>query len=54
MTPYTPRPLQDVFRDALRTLEAEPDRITPDKAELIEFLRQRIAENEAFDRSRTH
>ena len=45
------RPLLEVFRDALRTLQNEPGPMIPAKAELMEYLHARIAEHEGLDRS---
>ena len=45
------RPLLEVFRDALKTLQNEPGPMIPAKAELMEYLHQRIAEHEGLDRS---
>ena len=45
------RPLLEVFRDALRTLQNEPGPMIPAKAELMEYLHERIAEHEGLDRS---
>lgn len=51
MTPHSPRPLLEVFRSTLRTLQSEPGPMTPDKAEFMEYLHRRIAEHESLDRS---
>lgn len=48
---YQYRPLLDVFREALRTLQNEPGPMIPAKAELMEYLRSRIAEHEGLDRA---
>lgn len=45
------RPLLEVFREALRTLQNEPGPMIPAKVELMEYLRERIAEHEGLDRS---
>jgi len=45
------RPLLEVFRDALKTLQNEPGPMIPAKAELMEYLHARIAEHEGLDRS---
>ena len=45
------RPLLDVFREALRTLQNEPGPMIPAKAELMEYLRARIAQHEGLDRA---
>jgi hypothetical protein len=45
------RPLLEVFRDALKTLQNEPGPMIPAKAELLEYLHARIAEHEGLDRS---
>lgn len=39
------RPLFEVLREALRTLQNEPGPMTPEKSELIRYLRERIAAN---------
>lgn len=44
------RPLLEVFREALRTLQNEPGPMIPEKVELMEYLRKRIAEHEELDR----
>jgi len=51
MTISAPRPLIEVFRSSLRTLEKEPGPMTPDKTEFMEYLQRRIAEHESLDRS---
>jgi hypothetical protein len=48
---YQYRPLLEVFREALRTLQNEPGPMIPAKAELIEYLRERIAQHEGLNRS---
>jgi len=48
---YQYRPLLAVFREALTTLENEPGPMIPAKAELMKYLRNRIAEHEGLDRS---
>jgi hypothetical protein len=48
---YQYRPILEVFREALRTLESEPGPMIPAKAELMEYLRQRIAQHEGLNRS---
>jgi len=45
------RPLLEVFREALRTLQNEPGPMIPAKAELMEYLRARIAQHEGLDRA---
>jgi hypothetical protein len=37
------RPLLEVLREALRTLEREPGPMTSEKSELMRYLRERIA-----------
>lgn len=39
---FLPRPMLEVLREALRTLETEPGPMTPGKAELMSYLRERI------------
>lgn len=41
--PY--RPMLEVLREALRTLQTEPGPMTPNKAELMRYLRERIMAN---------
>jgi hypothetical protein len=41
------RPLLEVFREALRVLQNEPGPMTPEKSELMRYLRERIAANAA-------
>ena len=36
------RPILEVLRDALRTLQSDPGPMTPNKAELLSYLRERI------------
>jgi len=48
---YRYRPLLEVFREALSTLQNEPGPMIPAKAELMEYLRQRIAQHEGLNRS---
>lgn len=48
---YQYRPLLEVFREALRTLQNEPGPMIPAKAELMEYLCSRIAEHEGLDRA---
>ena len=48
---YHYRPLLEVFRDALKTLQNEPGPMIPAKAELMEYLRNRIAEHEGLNRA---
>lgn len=43
------RPLLEVFRSALETLLNDPGPMIPEKVELMEYLRNRIAEHEALD-----
>ena len=45
------RPLLEVFREALKTLQNEPGPMIPAKAELMEYLRNRIAQHEGLDRA---
>jgi hypothetical protein len=48
---YHYRPLVEVFREALRTLQNEPGPMIPAKAELMEYLRNRITEHEGLNRA---
>ena len=48
---YQYRPLLEVFREALKTLQNEPGPMIPAKAELMEYLRERIAQHEGLNRS---
>jgi len=48
---YQYRPLLEVFREALSTLQNEPGPMIPAKAELMEYLRNRIAQHEDLDRA---
>src|SRR4051812_26698152 len=48
---YHYRPLLEVFREALRTLQNEPGPMIPAKAELMEYLRNRITEHEGLNRA---
>jgi hypothetical protein len=48
---YQYRPLVEVFREALRTLQNEPGPMIPAKAELMEYLNERIAQHESLDLS---
>lgn len=48
---YHYRPLLEVFREALRTLQNEPGPMIPAKAELMEYLRERIAQHEGLNRA---
>ena len=48
---YRYRPLLEVFREALSTLQNDPGPMIPAKAELMEYLRQRIAQHEGLNRS---
>ena len=50
MSSFPPRPLMDVYREALRTLEAEPGPLTPEKVELLRHIQRRIAEQEMAQR----
>ena len=36
------RSMLEVLREALRTLQSDPGPMTPDKAELMSYLRERI------------
>lgn len=36
------RPMLEVLREALRTLQSDPSPMTPNKAELVSYLRERI------------
>ena len=49
MTQRSRLPL-DIYSNALRTLESEPGPMTPEKADLLRFLRERIAEYEITQR----
>jgi len=51
MNLQSPRPLLELFRSTLQTLENESGSMTPDKAEFMEYLQRRIAEHESLDRS---
>lgn len=48
---YQYRPLVEVFREALSTLQNEPGPMIPAKAELMEYLHARIAQHEDLDRA---
>jgi hypothetical protein len=48
---YRYRPLLEVFCEALKTLQDEPGPMIPAKAELIEYLRARIAQHQGLDRA---
>jgi len=48
---YQYRPLLEVFREALHTLQNEPGPMIPAKVELIDYLRARIAEHESLNRA---
>lgn len=48
---YQYRPLLEVFREALKTLQTEPGPMIPAKAELMQYLRNRIAEHEGLNRA---
>jgi hypothetical protein len=48
---YHYRPLLEVFREALKTLQNEPGPMIPAKVELMEYLRARIAEHESLNRA---
>ena len=48
---YNYRPLLEVFREALKTLQNEPGPMIPAKVELMEYLRNRIAEHEGLNRA---
>lgn len=48
---YQYRPLLEVFREALKTLQNEPGPMIPAKVELMEYLRQRISQHEGLNRS---
>ena len=41
------RPFLEVLREALRTLQTEPGPKTPEKTNLMLYIRQRIAEQES-------
>lgn len=45
------RPLLEVFREALKTLQNEPGPMIPAKLELMAYLRARISEHEGLNRS---
>ena len=49
MTQRSRLPL-DIYSNALRTLESEPGPMTPEKAELLRFLRERVADYETTQR----
>lgn len=38
----SPRPILEVLREALRTLQSDPGPMTPNKEELMSYLRERI------------
>jgi len=44
------RSLAEGFREALRLLKAETGPLTQGKSELMEYLRNRVAEHEKLDR----
>lgn len=47
MMMQTSRPLLDALRYAVRTLQADPDALTPKKSELLQQLRGQVEELEA-------
>ena len=48
---YQYRSPLEVFRQTLHMLQNEPGPETREKAELMEYLRQRIAEHESLNRA---
>lgn len=42
----TYRPMLQVLREALHTLQTEPGPMTPEKKELLSYLRERIVANQ--------
>lgn len=39
---FSYRPMIEVLREALHTLQSDPGPLTPEKAELLTYLRERI------------
>lgn len=50
MNSFPPRPIIEVLREALQTLDTDPKPLTPKKRELLRQIRYLIAECEATQR----
>lgn len=53
MTTLPQQPLLDSLREALDSLESDPGPMTPEKAELISYLGERILANQVPARAAT-